>query len=158
MDEIRNWAFSICSAAICGAVMNIILPEGSTQKIFKSVFCVFFLCCVISPLLTMDFLNEKNFFAALEIEDADENSLESGFYEPSARIMEEEIRTKTENILRSENVEFGNISVRVNILESGGIEINEFSIAVYDIPESVKEKIGNETGLIQEVKIIGESF
>ena len=106
----------------------------------------------------MDFLNEKNFFAALEIEDADENSLESGFYEPSARIMEEEIRTKTENILRSENVEFGNISVRVNILESGGIEINEFSIAVYDIPESVKEKIGNETGLIPEVKIIGESF
>ena len=158
MDEIRNWAFSICSAAICGAVMNIILPEGSTQKIFKSVFCMFFLCCVISPLLTMDFFNEKNFFAALEIEDADENSLESGFYEPSARIMEEEIRTKTENILRNENVEFGNISVRVNILESGGIEINEFSIAVYDIPESVKEKIGNETGLIPEVKIIGESF
>lgn len=154
MNEIRDWAFSICSAAICGAVMNIILPEGSTQKIFKSTFCVFFLCCVISPLLTMDFISEKSFSGIPGGEYSGGDVLENDFYEPSARVAEEEIRTKTENILRSENIEFGNISVKVNILENGGIEINEFSIAVaYDIPESVKEEIGNETGLIPEVKI-----
>lgn len=159
MDEIKSWAFSVCSASICGAIMNIILPEGSTQKIFKSVFCVFFLCCVISPLFTMDFFNEKNILNSFDYEYREKDGIESEIYESAAKTMESEIRSKTEEILRRENIEFSNISVRVNILESGGIEIIEFRItANSDISESVKEKIGNETGLIPDVEIWGESF
>ena len=159
MDEIKSWTFSICSASIFGAIMNIILPEGSTQKIFKSVFCVFFLCCLISPLLNMNLFNEKNILNSFDYEYREKDDTENRLYESAARTIEDEIRSKTEEILRQENIEYSNISVRVNILEGGGIEIIEFRITAYsDISESLKEKIGNETGLIPDVEILGESF
>ncbi len=159
MDDIKNWAFSICSASICGAIMNIILPEGSTQKIFKSVFCVFFLCCVVSPLFGMDIFSEKDILNSFDFEYKEEEGTENKFYESSIKAMEDEIRNRTEQVLKDNGIDFTNISLKINILEDGGIEISEFSVFVYsDIAEEIKEKIGNETGLIPEVKILGESF
>lgn len=29
MDGIRSWAFAVCAAAVCAAVMNMLLPQGS---------------------------------------------------------------------------------------------------------------------------------
>lgn len=157
MDEIKSWAFSVCTASICGAAMNIILPEGSTQKVFKSVFCVFFLCCVISPLLNMDFINGGDILNSFEAEYEEESGLENRLYESSAAAMEEDIKTKTASILDEAGVNFSNISIKINILEGGGIEINEFSVtAASEIPDGLKEKIGSETGLIPEVKIAGD--
>ena len=28
IEGIRNWAFAVCAAAICGAVMNMLLPDA----------------------------------------------------------------------------------------------------------------------------------
>ena len=43
IEGIRNWAFAVCAAAICGAVMNMLLPDGSEKRIFKTVLCLFML-------------------------------------------------------------------------------------------------------------------
>jgi len=156
MEEIRNWAFSVCTASICGAVMNIILPEGSTQKVFKSVFCVFFLCCIISPLLDANLFSE-DILKSFEAEYKYDSGLESRLYESSAAAMEEDIKAKTNLILKEAGVNFSTISIKINILDGGGIEINEFSVtAPSEFSDELKNKIGSETGLIPEVKIMGE--
>ena len=55
IEGIRNWAFAVCAAAICGAVMNMLLPDGSEKRIFKTVLCLFMLCSIISPVIGMNF-------------------------------------------------------------------------------------------------------
>lgn len=158
MDGIRSWAFSVCAASICGAVLNIILPEGSTQKIFKTVFCVFFLCCVISPLLKMNLFKDA-VFSDISAEYGGDENFEESLYGSSAEMFQNEIKAKTRAVLKDAGVDFYDIYVGVNILKEGGIEINGFSISTNsDIPAEIKERIGNETGLIPEVKILGESF
>ena len=107
----------------------------------------------------MNLFNEKNILNSFDYEYREKDDTENRLYESAARTIEDEIRSKTEEILRQENIEYSNISVRVNILEGGDIEIIEFRITAYsDISESAKEQIGNETGLIPDVEILGESF
>lgn len=51
MEAVRIWAFSICAAmAVCGIALQI-LPKSGMTGIFKLVVSVFFLCCLLSPLL-----------------------------------------------------------------------------------------------------------
>ena len=55
MDGIRSWAFAVCAAAVCAAVMNMLLPQGSEKRIFKTVLSLFMLCSILSPILSTDF-------------------------------------------------------------------------------------------------------
>ena len=37
IEGIRNWAFAVCAAAICGAVMNMLLPDGKCDSNGKNL-------------------------------------------------------------------------------------------------------------------------
>ena len=62
MENIRSWAFSLCVSAICGSLLNMLLPEGCGQKTFKAVLCIFLLCVILSPLKNMEVPDYGNFF------------------------------------------------------------------------------------------------
>lgn len=51
MEQVRNWAFSVCAAAIACGIAQMILPKSSMQKIFNVTSSVFFLCCLLSPVI-----------------------------------------------------------------------------------------------------------
>jgi len=51
MDAIRQWAFSICSAMVACGIAGLILPRGNLEKMFRLSVSVFFLCCLLSPVL-----------------------------------------------------------------------------------------------------------
>lgn len=50
MDEIKNWAFSLCCAAVGGALFSLLLPDSSVGKTGRFAVQVFMLCCLILPL------------------------------------------------------------------------------------------------------------
>lgn len=157
IEGIKSWAFSVCAAAICGAVMNMLLPEGSEKRIFKTVLCLFMLCSILSPILSMD-------FSALSTEaDFKENRAQTeGITEEllafSANEAENTIIDDTVAALAEKGIAADNISVEVNILPDGSINISRFVITVSGgNPEEIKSIAEKRTGLLPEIEYGGEN-
>lgn len=153
MEDIKIWAFSICSAAICGAVLNMILPEGSTQKIYKTVFSIFFLCILVSPVLKFDFENID--ITEYKIYDTQHYDIsENEFSETYTKTIEQAIYSDVSNILEEYNIYPKDISVKINIFDDGSIDINKFTltldqnISLAEIKNRIKEKTGIEPEII----------
>ena len=51
MEAIKQWAFSICAAMVACGLSQMLLPKSSMEKIFRTTVSVFFLCCLLSPLV-----------------------------------------------------------------------------------------------------------
>ncbi|MBR3962912.1 MAG: stage III sporulation protein AF [Oscillospiraceae bacterium] len=157
METVKNWAFAVCCASIFGAILNFLLPESGVQKIYKTVFCVFFLCVLISPLSEIDFSK----FGELNIKNDkiyDENLNENEFNKNSAEYIEKEIFRSAKEIIEEENLDFNDISVKVNISEVGSINITKFALTFNDLenPDYLAEKIRDKTGLRPEIFVSGE--
>lgn len=51
MELFRQWAFSVCAAAVAGGMAHMLLPKSNLAKIFSLTLSAFFLCSLLSPLL-----------------------------------------------------------------------------------------------------------
>lgn len=153
MVFIKSWAFSVCCAAIIGGILSSFLPKGNTGKTFKTVLCIFFLCVVISPLSKID-IPDFNFEYASE----NYNFSENEFSKNAVEYVENEILYTVQEILISKNMSAEDISIQINILENGSIDINKFALtfsAVQDV-RSLKNEIYQKTGIEPEIIISGE--
>lgn len=157
IEGIKSWAFSVCAAAVCGAVMNMLLPEGSEKRIFKTVLCLFMLCSILSPILSMD-------FSALSTEtDFKENRAQTeGITEEllafSANEAENTIINDTAAALAEKGITADNISVEVNILPDGSINISRFVITADEADaEKIRSTVYEHTGLLPEIEYKGEN-
>lgn len=156
MDTIRNWAFSICCAALAGGILNFLLPKNDLQKTFKTVFCVFFLCIILSPLSEINF--SKISFSGFGEEDFENEFMENDFNLFSVEYIENELISSTKRILEEEQLIAEDITAKVNISEEGNININEFVLILKksEKADSVAEKIYLETGIEPEIRILEE--
>lgn len=154
MDTFKNWAFSICCASVSGGIIKMLLPEGSITKIFKTVFCVFFLCIVISPISDID-IDIFSFF-----EKTDEMIFsENKFIENSEEYIKSELISVTKNVLSENNISSEDILISVNISEDGSIDISKFTLILSD-PKNIseiEEKIFQKTGIKPNTEVLGES-
>ncbi len=156
MDTIRNWAFSICCASLAGGILNFLLPKNDLQKTFKTVFCVFFLSIILSPLSEINF--SKISFSGFEAEDFENEFAENDFNLFSVEYIENELISSTKRILEDEQLIAEDITAKVNISEEGNININEFVLILKksEKADSVAEKIYLETGIEPEIRILEE--
>ncbi len=154
METFKNWAFSICCASVSGGIMNMLLPENSSSKTFKTILCVFFLCIVISPLTELNCSIPSFFEKNIDEESYSENK----FIENSTDYIESELIRAAEEILAEENIETKDISVSVNISESGSIDINKFVLILSDIENiyEIENKIFQKTGVKPNITVLGE--
>ncbi len=156
IEGIRNWAFAVCAAAICGAVMNMLLPDGSEKHIFKTVLCLFMLCSIISPVIGIDFSDLSTEF------DFKNSRAQSGdtteeFLSLSAKEAENAIINDTAAALGEKGISVDNISARVNILPDGSININRFSVCISEgNPDEIKHIVERKTGISPEIEYTGE--
>lgn len=156
MDGIRSWAFAVCAAAVCTAVMNMLLPQGSEKRIFKTVLSLFMLCSILSPILSTDFsaLSTEYEFG----ESRAQNDITGELLSLSADEIKNAIIRDAEEVLAEKGVSAENISVEVNILSDGSINISRFSLRIRGgNSEEIKQSIAQKTGLSPEIKYLGES-
>lgn len=156
MDGIRSWAFAVCAAAVCAAVMNMLLPKGSEKRIFKTVLSLYMLCSILSPILSTDFsaLSTEYEFG----ESRAQNDITGELLSLSADEIKNAIIRDTEEVLAEKGVSAENISVEVNISPDGSINISRFSLRIRGgNSEEIKQSIAQKTGLSPEIKYLGES-
>lgn len=51
LDAIRQWAFALCAAMVACGIAQLLLPKSNLESMFKLVSSVFFLCCLLSPVI-----------------------------------------------------------------------------------------------------------
>lgn len=152
---LQSWAISVCAAAVVGAVAHIALPEGSLQKVLKLTIQVFFLCCLLSPLVLKS--PELEWDLALSASEAQSQA------EQEARQMQETFQRQVEeqflqavapdiqNALAENGISGTEISVNIHTDGSGSVFINELQITVpaaYSLHEKkIREIVETQTGL-----------
>ena len=139
MSSISIWILSIIGVVMIGVLVEIILPEGKTNTLLKSVVAVASIFIIISPLKNIDFksINFSNMFSSIEID--------SSFVEDQRKNMIETLQTQIENDLtdsgylnvsvqlqvdkESEYLEFNNIFVDLRnlVLSSENLNINKYT-------------------------------
>lgn len=50
METFRQWAFSLCAAAMVCALIELLLPGVSLSKMIRLALSVFFLCVLLQPI------------------------------------------------------------------------------------------------------------
>ncbi len=156
MELFKDWAFSVCCAAVIGGIFNMMLLEGSLQKTFKIVLCVFFLCVVAAPLFKIDFSGFE--IISENIYDSEIIYGKNDFTENSLEFMESEIKTSALKILEEEGISAKDISVKINISENGSIDIIKFALTLDNAEntESIVEKIYRKIGIMPEITFSGD--
>ncbi len=157
IEYIKNWAFSLCAASVAGSILNMLLPECSMQKTFKTVLGIFFLSSVIIPFTEVEFSDLDKLFSADNISDEIIKSEE--LEDISAEYLENKIITATEEILKSSNAYAKDIFIKINISENQSIDINKFVLTFdyLDDPEKISEEIYRKTGIKPKIILSGES-
>ena len=53
MNTVPSWALGLCCAAIACTLLRLLVPERGIGKLFAVLSALCFLCCFVSPLLTL---------------------------------------------------------------------------------------------------------
>ena len=53
IEMLKAWAVTLCAGAVVAALAKMLIPSGKMEKMFQMVLGVFFICCLISPFLSM---------------------------------------------------------------------------------------------------------
>lgn len=103
MGSISNWILSIIGMVLVLLLIDVLLPNGKTSKIIKSVLAVCFVLVIIMPIRNIDFNNfdYRNFFTDFTIDQE--------FVENVRENMVENLKKDCENNL--ENSGYLNVSV-----------------------------------------------
>ena len=123
MNEIKNWAFSLCCASIGGAIFSLLLPDSSVGKVGQFSIRLFLLCCMVLPL---QHLHET---ALILPEIQTQTAIRS---ENIQTVVTEKIKEQTaktlihtaESILEEHQLPYQKIEISINTGQDGSISID----------------------------------
>lgn len=149
--NISSWILSITGIIIVTLLTEIVLPNGKTGKIIKSVLAIFSIFVIVSPLKVIDFNNfdffsivttnleiNKDFIENREIEkmlehekNIEENLNSSGY---------KGIKIKIEGEYKNENFNINNVFVDLKnlVLLNQNLNINKYTNIIAIIKNIIK--------------------
>lgn len=146
MDYIKSWTFCICITLVVSVIFSILSPKGTMGKFYKVIISVFIFISFLYPLTDFDF---------------DDFKIDFNFTTEYENLVEESAKQEIETIINqllTEN-EIMNSSISADVEQSGSeVIINRILVSVTDDynTEDVKNLILKNTGVVAEVKRIGE--
>lgn len=149
MELIKQWALGITVAAIAGAVILVLSPQGATEKIVRTAVSLFLLCAMLTP-----FMKSIDIDSLLEIEkinpEANTADIQSGITQST----QQAVREKIEEILASSGIKAEEINIDISIDEEKQMRIDAVTVKLNksDIEKQtqIREKLKSELGI--EVK------
>ena len=126
MEAIRDWALAVCVAAVAGSIAHLASPTGATQKIFRITVSVFFLCCMLSPILSGALSGDFQFDVELTPQtNSNTDEMQSTMEQQITDSFTASLRRLVEDELEEQGVQAEEISININTGEDGGISIRE---------------------------------
>ena len=148
MDAVRDWALTVCTAAVAGSLVRLAAPEGATQKVLNLTVSLFFLCALASPVLTGAFSGE---FTPPPFEGSAAQYNTQALEEQMQRQMEQSFKSSMEQavdaLLREAGAEPLEIFININTEGQGGISITEVRVT---LPALMQSRSAELTKLLLE--------
>ena len=161
MESLQAWAFSVCSSMVACGLAQMILPKGSMQKIFQVTVSVFFLCCLLSPIVLRapELRVEAQTYTQEEIERRAEKTQEVARMQ-SQRVVQKEIRQIIAEKLADMGINARDITINISSDERQKEEIWEVTLLLSKTDETKHRKIVQELekalGVAVHVRYTGE--
>lgn len=141
MSGINAFITSFCTSCILLGFLYLLCPAGNMSSSVKYIFCLCFVCCVVSNVIAIP----KPDFTVF-----DKNRNIEILTEQNTAVTAQTVFAEA---LLSENVKFRKITVNTNKLNDGSIIINKVTVYTDEPPQRVIEVIGSND---YEVDVINE--
>lgn len=131
METLKQWAVTIIMTALSGAVIQILMPKGKTERMVNIILSLFFLCAILSPFITgstkalWDELNNK-----ILIPEAEFSANQVSLNETVLRETEKETENAIYKLAVQEGFSEINVQVNMDISGTNSISIDEIKISV----------------------------
>lgn len=141
MQAIQNWGYALCVAALVSCIIQIISPEGVMKKIINMVLSIFFICCLLSPILG----NTEIHLLTQEISNDEANhiaqQIELNVTEQYYAIAEQNIKTIVTEKLAEIKVVPKEIKVCINKESDDSVSIDRIEIQLAEKDEEMHSYI-----------------
>lgn len=141
MNNLSIFMISFCSSCILLGFLYMLCPEGSINSSVKYVFCLCFLCCVLSGITSLPKIDLTQFKTASDAQIITEQSAAATAQTVFARA------------LIDQNINFTKITVDTNKLQNGSITISKVTVYTAASAEQINAAIGSDS---YEVCVINE--
>lgn len=151
MEFVRTWALVICSAAIGCTLLLLLVPKNSLGKLFSVLASLFFLCCLITPFLSLTELPE---LSVKTTSSETEEELIQRVNEQMKMQIREAVETISRDVLSSYGYAAEKVEIRTDTSAEGYIYMN--GVIVYVDNENAVHGIAIRTLLEQRLGVIVE--
>jgi len=132
MNTVKEIGISICVTAMATTLFHYLVPKSPLDKTIRFVLSVFFISCLIVPILKIDFsslTDAENVFQTTGTPQK-QNRFEEKVNEKLLSLTEQTVALTTKELFRNEGISDVVIDVTASVSESGGIDVDEILIRV----------------------------
>lgn len=154
MDNIKQWAITLCIICIASGVLRFLLPDGTVKKCAEVAFAVLLILSIIS-ILNNDVFSDINIDYSEDVILPYSNGLNT--------YVEDMAEDEVVNIIKNSLDTVCNTDYHIDVSwenYNSTYQLTTISVTVYPEDENsideIKSTVGSLTGVIPEVKILYE--
>ncbi len=156
MDELKSFALVFCISSIISAIVVFLVPDGAFKKIFIQIVSLFLISILVKSVYDTDFSKiseiDEDFDVSAEQEEYSGMILEYMF-DNGRKVTESEIRNRLDSLLSGRY----SLDIVFDTDMTGAVCIEKITVFISEIDSLktvlIKNKVGELTGIIPEVKI-----
>lgn len=81
MTWLHDWAIGLCAAALVCTALFLLLPNGGTTPLMRTLLAVFFCCCLFGPLGSVTTTDWSSLVPTLGSTEQSADDMEQAFYD-----------------------------------------------------------------------------
>ncbi len=151
MNGIKSWAMIICFVSVICTIVEMMVPSGKMEKMFKLIIGIFMLCSILIPLkntisnISFDVKKSKNFIK-------DESKLKDIIDNQTETTAKENIKSIIKNFLDAKDIKPEKINIIMDTKQDNCISIKKIEVFLVRGDESKKDMIKKELEQKFEIK------
>ena len=133
VETVRQWGLSVCMAAVACGIAQMLLPPGSTEKIFKVSVSAFFLCALFMPIMTTRVDFDISDYGLSETQEDVSEKLKESVSERFSADAQKIIEQKVNSELSKMGITPGDIRIDITTSDDGTVTIDAVELTLSDM-------------------------
>lgn len=129
MDAIRQIGTTVCITMVAVGLFSMLMPNNNLAKTIKFTVSLFFICCIVIPVVNLDF-DFDGLTVGVSKDQPAPLSFDEQVNQQLLRMTEENISENIRLELEQEDIQAENVTVSAHIEEDNGISINNITLTV----------------------------
>ena len=165
MDALKEWAVCLCIATLVGAIVHMLSPSGSMEKILRIVISIFFICAVVSPFLEGKGIKIKLEDSLSGKEDSSLSDIKGNINKQITSQSKKQIENLIRQQMKKQGINEGQIFINMDIDDKGSILIKKIEVVIPDnaaskksaLTDSIKKELGIDVTVLSESEAKNEN-